>query len=274
MNNLYSSLKEIARKARIDCLKMIHHAKSGHPGGSLSAMDILTVLYFHTLRIDPANPRWPDRDRFILSKGHAAPAVFILLAYKGYFSKEEWKKFRQVDGMLQGTVGINIPGGDMTVGSLGQYLSVGVGMAYAGRLDNKDYKVYVLLGDGEIQEGQVWEAAMTAAHYQLSNLIAILDYNKVQMCGTLNEILNIGNPVRKFQAFGWNVLRVDGHDIPQLCNTFDALPRRLYGKPTLIVADTIKGKGVSFMENKAQWHGGTPSDEELALAIAELGGEV
>jgi transketolase len=262
----------MARKVRIELLKIIHRANSGHPGGSLSAADILTVLYYYKMRIDPKNPKWPDRDRFILSKGHAAPAVFVLLAFKGFYPLEELLGFRKTEGNLQGTVGISNPGGDMTVGSLGQYLSVGAGMAIAGRLDKKDYKVYVMLGDGEIQEGQVWEAAMTAAHHKLGNLVAILDNNKVQMCGTVQEILDIGDPGEKFRAFGWNVVRIDGHDIEKIIQTLDAIPNQPYGMPTMIIADTLKGKGVSFMEGKAQWHGGAPSDEQLAQALKELGG--
>ena len=265
-------LKEMAAKVRIDCLKAIHKAKSGHPGGSLSAADILTVLYFHKMRIDPKNPKWPDRDRFILSKGHAAPAVFAVLAHRGFFPLEDLDTFRKTDGKLQGTVSINTPGGDMTVGSLGQYLSVGAGMALAGRMDKKDYKVYVLLGDGEIQEGQVWEAAMAAAHLKLGNLVAILDNNKVQMCGITEEILSIGEPGGKFASFGWKVLRMDGHDVGQIIETLDAIPNDPFGTPTIIIADTIKGKGVSYMEGKAEWHGGAPSDEQLAQAVMELGG--
>ena len=265
------SLEQTANKVRMDCLRIIHRAQSGHPGGSLSAADILTVLYYHTLRIDPRNPKWPDRDRFILSKGHAAPAVFVLLAYRGFYPLKELEGFRLTDGNLQGTVSIDNPGGDMTVGSLGQYLSVGAGMAFAGRMDQKDYKVYVLLGDGELQEGQVWEAAMTAGHHQLGNLVAILDYNKVQMCAPVNEAVDIADPVAKFEAFGWNVLRIDGHNIEQIIGTLDSLPNHVRGKPTMIIADTVKGKGVSFMEGRFEWHGGAPNDEQLAQALEELG---
>jgi transketolase len=218
--NDIAHLKEIATTARIDCLKTIHKAKSGHPGGSMSAMDILTVLYFHTLRIDPKNPTWPDRDRFIL----------------------------------------------------GQYLSVGAGMALAGRMDGKDYKVYVLLGDGELQEGQVWEAAMASAGFELGRLIAIVDKNKVQQSGPTDEIMRLGDVEAKFRAFGWKVVRIDGHDIKQIVDALDAIPDQPRGAPTIIIADTIKGKGVSFMEGKAEWHGGAPSDDQLAQALAELGG--
>lgn len=264
------SLEETANRVRMDCLRIIHRAQSGHLGGSLSAADVLTVLYYHTLRIDPSYPKWPDRDRFVLSKGHAAPAVFVLLAYRGFYPLEELDGFRQTGGNLQGTVSIENPGGDMTVGSLGQYLSVGCGMALAGRMDRKDYKVYVLLGDGELQEGQVWEAAMTAGHYQLGNLIAILDYNKVQMCAAVEDVVDIANPVDKFEAFGWNVVRIDGHNIREIIDVLDAIPNRHHAKPTMIVADTVKGKGVSFMEGRFEWHGGAPSDEQLAQALGEL----
>jgi transketolase len=266
-------LQDIARKARITCLKAIYNAKSGHPGGSLSAMDILAVLYFYKMRIDPQNPRWPDRDRFILSKGHAAPAVFAILAHRSFFPLTELDSLRRTNGNLQGTVSIHTPGGDMTVGSLGQYLSVGAGMALAGRMDKKDYRVYVMLGDGELQEGQVWEAAMAAAHHKLGNLVAILDNNKVQMCGVTAEILSIGNPGDKFTAFGWNVLHINGHDITEIAGTLDSIPNNPVAAPTIIIADTIKGKGVSYMEGTAKWHGGFPSDEEMAIALKELGGE-
>ena len=267
------SLEETANRVRMDCLRIIHRAQSGHPGGSLSAADLLTVLYYHTLRIDPNYPKWPDRDRFVLSKGHAAPAVFVLLAYRGFYPLEELDGFRQTDGNLQGTVSIENPGGDMTVGSLGQYLSVGCGMAIAGRMDRKDYRVYVLLGDGELQEGQVWEAAMTAGHYRLGNLIAILDYNKVQMCAPVAEVVDIADPVAKFEAFGWNVVRIDGHDIRQIMDVLDAIPNQHNGRPTMVVADTVKGKGVSFMEGRFEWHGGAPTDEQLAQALGELEGK-
>ena len=264
-------LQDLARKIRIDTLKTIHKAKSGHPGGSLSAVEILTVLYFYKMRIDPNFPKWPERDRFILSKGHAAPAVFVTLAHRGFFPFSDLDTFRKTNGKLQGTVSITTPGGDMTVGSLGQYLSVGTGMAMAGRMDGKDYKTYVLLGDGEIQEGQVWEAAMCAAHHKLGNLIAILDNNKVQMCGDTRDILSIGEPGAKFASFGWNVKSIDGHNIDQIKEVLDGIPQDPWAAPTCIIADTIKGKGVSYMEGKSEWHGGAPSDEQLAQALKELG---
>lgn len=266
-----NELKEIARQVRVETIKIIHRAKSGHPGGSLSAADILTVLYYYKLNIDPKRPRWEDRDRFVLSKGHAAPAVFVLLALRGFYPMKELEKFRLTDGELQGTVSIHNPGGDMTVGSLGQYLSVGAGMAFAARLDKKEYKTYVVLGDGEIQEGQVWEAAMTAGHHKLGNLVAILDNNKVQMCGEVDSLMSIGDPGEKFKAFGWDVKRIDGHNIPQIIEALDSIPNQPVGKPTMIIADTIKGKGVSYMEGKFQWHGGFPSDEQLEIALKDLG---
>lgn len=271
MNDI-RELEQMAARMRMDCLQMIHDSNSGHPGGSLSATEILTVLYFHTLNIDVDNPKWPDRDRFVLSKGHAAPMVFAALANRGFFSKEEYKGFRQTGGNLQGTVSIHNPGGDMTVGSLGQYLSVAIGMAIAGRLDNKDYKVYAMLGDGELQEGQVWEALMFAPAMQLGNLVAILDNNHVQMCGKTDDILSLGDLSRKFEAFGWAVKRIDGHDIAQIMSALDSIPFSLTGQPTMIIADTVKGKGVSYMEGTAQWHGGAPDDEQLAQAFRELGG--
>lgn len=264
-------LKEMAAKVRIDCLKAIHKAKSGHPGGSLSAADILTVLYFHKMRIDPKNPKWPDRDRFILSKGHAAPAVFAVLAHRGFFPLEDLDTFRKTDGKLQGTVSINTPGGDMTVGSLGQYLSVGAGMALAGRMDKKDYKVYVLLGDGEIQEGIVWEAAMSASKFGLDNVIAILDRNGVQLDGTIEEIMPLGDVKAKWESFGWNTIECDGHKVEEISDAVDKA-RTLKGKPTIIIARTVKGKGVSFMEGKNTWHGKPISREEYDAAKAELAG--
>ncbi len=267
------SLQKMAIKVRRDCITAIYRANSGHPGGSLSAVDILTVLYFYKMRIDPSNPKWADRDRFVLSKGHAAPAVFAALANRGFFPLEELKSFRITGGNLQGTVNIKNPGGDMTVGSLGQYLSVGAGMALAGKMDGKPYKVYVMLGDGEIQEGQVWEAAMASAHMRLGNLVAILDNNHVQMCGVTNEIMSIGDPGSKFRAFGWNVIQVDGHDMPQIIEALDSIDDNPEGIPTIIIADTIKGKGISYMEGQARWHGGAPTDEQYALAMRELGGD-
>lgn len=264
-------LKEIAREIRIDTLKSIHIAKSGHPGGSLSAVEILTVLYFYKMKIDPKNPNYNDRDRFILSKGHAGPALFAILAKKGFFDKEELWKLRRIDSLLQGGPNLSVPGIDMSSGSLGQGISVGVGMALAGKMKNKGYKVYVVLGDGEIQEGQVWEAAMSAAHFKLGNLVAILDQNHVQMCGTTEEIMNVGDVGAKFVSFGWNVVRINGHDIEQLIKSLDSVPNDNSGVPTLIIADTVKGKGVSYMEGKSLWHGAVIDENQLAEALSQLG---
>lgn len=271
---MYSAdqLQKIANSIRYDTLKAMHIVGSGHPGGCLSAADILTVLYFHTLRIDPGNPKWEDRDRFLMSKGHAAPAQFAALAYRGFFSIEEMKHLRLHDGMLQGTPNLKIPGADTVSGSLGQNLSIATGIALAGKRDQKDYKTYVMLGDGELQEGQNWEAAMAAPAFRLGNLIAVLDYNHVQMCGTVDEVMPIGDPGAKFESFGWKVLHVDGHDIEALLQIFDSIPNARDGKPTMIVADTIKGKGVSFMEGRASWHGGAPNAEQMLQIEKELGG--
>lgn len=265
-------LEKLARTIRYDTLKAIHVVGSGHPGGCLSATDILTVLYFHTLRIDPQNPKWPERDRFLLSKGHAAPALFATLAHRGYFDIHELLHLRLHDGRLQATPNLKIPGGDSVSGSLGQNLSIGVGYALAARLDQLEYKTYVMLGDGELEEGQNWEAIMSAPAFRLGNLIGILDNNHVQMCGTVNEIMPCGCMADKFRAFGWNVVEVDGHDIVALIRVFDAIPNKPDGAPTMVIADTVKGKGVSFMEGKAAWHGGSPNDEQMRQIEQELGG--
>ena len=265
-------LKKLANVIRYDTLKAIHVVGSGHPGGCLSATDILTVLYFHTLRIDPENPKWPERDRFLLSKGHAAPALFATLAHRGYFDIHELLRLRLHDGRLQATPNLKIPGGDSVSGSLGQNLSIGVGYALAAKLDHLDYKTYVMLGDGELEEGQNWEAVMSAPAFRLGNLIGILDNNHVQMCGTVNEIMPCGNLAEKFRAFGWRVVEVDGHDIAASIRVFDTLPNPPDGVPTMLIADTVKGKGVSFMEGKAAWHGGSPTEEQMKQIELELGG--
>jgi transketolase len=265
-------LKQIAAGVRRELLKAIHNAKTGHPGGSLSAVELLTVLYFYKMRVDPKNPKWPERDRFILSKGHGSAAVLALLAMKGFFPLDWLHDFRQLGDRLDGNLGIHTPGGDFTTGSLGQYLSVACGMAMAGRMDKKDYKVYIILGDGELEEGQNWEAFMAAAYYRLGNVVAILDYNKVQQTGTNEEIMSLGDIEAKFRAFGWNVHRIDGHNMEQIAAVLDSLPNNPTGIPNIIIADTIKGKGVSYMEGTCQWHGGAPSDEQLAQALKELGG--
>jgi Transketolase, thiamine diphosphate binding domain. len=263
-------LQKIANQIRIDIIEMTYEAQSGHPGGSLSAADILTVLYFHEMRVDPNNPRWEDRDRLVMSKGHATPVWYAALAEKGFIPREEIKTFRKINSRLQGHPNMNdTPGVDMTTGSLGQGLSAANGMAIAGKLDNKDYRVYVILGDGECQEGQIWEAAMTAAHYKLDNLTAILDHNGLQIDGPNKDIMNIEPIEDKWKAFGWHTIRIDGHNIGQIINAIEEA-KTTKGKPTIIIADTIKGKGVSFMENQVGWHGTAPNKEQMEKAITEL----
>ncbi|HHV64870.1 MAG TPA: transketolase [Peptococcaceae bacterium] len=268
-------IEKMACKIRQDIIEMLVQAKSGHPGGSLSAADIMAVLYFSVLRIDPARPDWPDRDRFVLSKGHAAPVLYAALAERGFFPREELLKLRQTGHFLQGHPDMKkVPGVDMSTGSLGQGISAAAGMALAGKIDQKDYRVYCLLGDGEIAEGLVWEAAMAAAHYKLDNLVGILDHNGLQIDGRNEDVLNSAPLKAKWEAFGWNVLEVDGHNTEELLNVFD-LAKNLKGKPTMIIAETVKGKGVSFMENAVGWHGVAPSPEEAEIALAELkGGEI
>ncbi|NLI91071.1 MAG: transketolase [Peptococcaceae bacterium] len=265
-------IEEMARKIRIDIIQMLAAAKSGHPGGSLSAADILAVLYFKEMRVDPENPHWPDRDRFVLSKGHAAPVLYAALAERGFFPTEELLQLRKTGHFLQGHPDMKkVPGVDMSTGSLGQGISAAAGMALAGKIDHKDFRVFTLLGDGEIAEGLVWEAAMAAAHYKLDNLVAILDYNGLQIDGRNEDVMNSAPVADKWRAFGWNVIEVDGHDLEQLMNAFE-LTKNLRGKPSIIIAKTIKGKGVSFMENQAGWHGNAPSPEQADSALRELKG--
>ncbi len=249
---------------------MIGQAKSGHPGGSLSATEIVTYLYFEELRIDPTNPKWDDRDRFILSKGHAAPVLYAALARRGFFPTEELSTLRKIGSHLQGHPDMKkVPGVDMSTGSLGTGFSAATGIAMACKLDKKENYVYTLLGDGEIQEGQVWEAAMSAAHYKLDNLIAFLDNNGLQIDGNIDDVLS-PNPIdAKFAAFGWHVLVIDGHDFKQIADAV-AAAKAEKGRPTMIVAKTVKGKGVSYMENQAGWHGSAPNEEQVAQAMAEL----
>ena len=268
----HKGLKEIARNIRKDIVSMIHTSKSGHPGGSLSAVEILTALYFDEMNIDPNNCKMEDRDRFVLSKGHAAPVLYATLAQKGYFDREELKGLRKINRMLQGHPDMKgTPGVEMSTGSLGQGFSVACGMAMASKLDNAPWRVYALLGDGEVQEGIVWEAAMSAAHYKLDNMVAFLDYNGLQIDGKTEDVMNIGSIVDKFKAFGWNVIEIDGHDFDQIFAALD-MAKETVGKPTMIIAKTIKGKGVSFMENQAGWHGAAPSDSDLETALLDLGG--
>ena len=262
-------LKKIANEIRKESLIMIHRAQSGHPGGSLSEADILAALYFYKLRINPKKPGWKDRDRFVLSKGHASPAYYVTLALKGFYDKQELKSYRKLNGLLQGHPELNIPGVDHAGGSLGQGVPVGNGMAIACKLDKKDYKVYVMIGDGESQEGVVWEASMSASFHKLDNLVYILDKNQVQQTGTIKEIMDIGNSVEKWKSFGFNVIDINGHDMEQIVNALDESDK-LRGKPTMIVANTIKGKGVSFMELNHKFHGKAPNDEEFKQAMNEL----
>ena len=268
----HKGLNEITRNIRKDIVTMIHGSKSGHPGGSLSAVEILTALYFDEMNIDPENPKKEDRDRFVLSKGHAAPVLYATLAERGYFDKKELLSLRKVGAMLQGHPDMKgTPGVEMSTGSLGQGFSVACGMAMASKLDNAPWRVYALLGDGEVQEGLIWEAAMSAAHYKLDNMVAFLDYNGLQIDGEVEKVMNIGPIVDKFKSFGWNVIEIDGHDFDQIFAALD-MAKETVGKPTMIVAKTVKGKGVSFMENNAGWHGNAPSDNDLEIALAELGG--
>lgn len=266
------ALETTARQIRRDIIEMTHAAKSGHPGGSLSAVEILTTLYFDEMKIDPSEPKLKDRDLFVLSKGHAAPVLYATLARRGYFNPEELVTLRQLGSRLQGHPDMkNIPGVEMSTGSLGQGFSTAVGMALSTRVTGSKSRVYALLGDGELNEGLIWEAAMAGAHYKLSNLVAILDFNGLQIDGTNEEVMAVSPVDHKFKSFGWNVLTADGHDFEDLKRAF-AEARTFENAPTVILATTVKGKGVSFMENQVGWHGKAPSAEEKALALEELGG--
>lgn len=259
-----------AARARLLAMEMVHTAASGHIGGSLSALDLLTELYFDHMRVDPADAKNPDRDRFVLSKGHCTPALYATLALKGYFPVEDCKLFRSIQGHYSGHPDmVHVNGVDMSTGSLGQGISAAVGMALAGKLDRKDYRVYALLGDGEIAEGQVWEAAMSAAKYHLDNLCAIVDVNGLQIDGKTADVMPSEPLDAKFAAFNWNVLKVDGHDFAAIKAALDEAGA-CKGSPTVILAHTTKGKGVSFMENDAGWHGKAPNDEQYALAKADV----
>ncbi len=262
-------LKLKANEIRTLSIKMIYNAQSGHPGGSLSSADILATLYFKIMNVDPKNPEWEKRDRFVLSKGHASAAYYAVLAMKGYFSMDELYTFRKMGSRLQGHPTIHVPGVDMTTGSLGQGFSTAVGMAIASKIDNADYFVYTLIGDGESEEGIVWEAAMSAAHNKLDNLISILDRNRYQLDGSTESIISLGNMEDKFRAFNWDVMTIDGHDIFQIIDALEKSKNR-NGKPKMIIANTIKGKGVSFMENTHEFHGKAPNREQYETAIKEL----
>ncbi len=273
MEKELNMLQNIAKEVRKDIVTMLTESGSGHPGGSLSAVEILTTLYFSEMNINIKNPEDPNRDRFVLSKGHAAPVLYSVLAEKGFFHKDELMKLRKMGSILQGHPNMNyVSGIDMSTGSLGQGISAAVGMAMAGKLDKKDFRVYALLGDGELQEGQVWEASMAAAHYKLDNLTAFLDNNGLQIDGNVEDVLNPSPIDEKFKAFGWHVINVDGHDFEALINAI-AEAKATKGKPTMIVCKTVKGKGVSFMENEAGWHGSAPSREQCEQALKEIGGE-
>ncbi len=263
-------LSKTAGEVRRECLKMIHAAKSGHPGGSLSAADMVTALYWNVMRVKPEQPDWPDRDRFVLSKGHCCPVLYVTLCLKGYFGREHLSRLRKIDSILQGHPDMKrTPGIDTTTGSLGNGLSIGVGMALMGKLDQKDYRVYVMVGCGEMDEGMVWEAAMSANKYNLDNLCAVVDYNRLQLDGTNDEIMPLEPVDDKWRSFGWNTLRINGHDMGAILNAF-AEAQQHKNKPTVIIADTIKGKGVSYMEDICNWHGKAPNDEELMQALKEL----
>jgi len=265
-----AELERMAKKLRRHVITMIATAGSGHPGGSLSAADIVTTLYFKIMRHDPRNPQWLDRDRFILSKGHAAPVLYAALAECGYFPADELSTLRKLDSRLQGhTDRLLTPGVEMSSGSLGQGLSFGIGIALAGKLDARDYQVYVLLGDGECDEGQIWEAAMAAAHYKIDNLTAIVDHNEIQLAGRTCDIMNLEPLADKWRSFNWHVLDINGHDINQILQAAKKA-RGIKQKPTVIIAHTIKGKGVSFMENNVDFHGKAPTPEETERALKEL----
>ncbi|MDI6704064.1 MAG: transketolase [bacterium] len=263
-------LEEKAKEVRRWIIKMLAEAGSGHPGGSLSCVDLITCLYFKVMRHDPKNPKWQDRDRFILSKGHGAPALYACLALTGYFEVERLMTLRKLDSILQGHPDMSFtPGVEMSTGSLGQGLSVATGMAISGKLDKKDYRVYVVLGDGEIQEGQIWEAGMAASHYRLDNLTAFMDYNRFQIDGLIENVIGIEPVVDKWKSFGWEVLEIDGHRIREILDAIDTA-KRVKGRPTMIIAHTVKGKGVSFMEGENRFHGVAPTKEERDRALQEL----
>jgi len=272
--SLILELEERTRELRLDSVEMIHRRGAGHPGGALSAAEIMAALFFHKLRLDPERPDWPERDRFILSKGHASAILYAALGRLGFFPMQDIKAWGQLECHLQGHPDrLKTPGVEMTSGILGHGVAIGAGLALTARLDEMDYRVYVLLGDGECQGGIVWEGAMTAAKYRLSNLTAIVDYNDVQLDGPVHQIMPMEPMADKWRACNWEVLEINGHDLRQVLEALD-MAGETHHRPTVIIAHTTKGKGVSFMENQAKWHGIAPSDEELAQAIAELKKEV
>jgi transketolase len=265
-----AQMKEKTRELRIEILKMIYEAGSGHPGGSLSAIDVMGVLYNNIMRHDPKNPGWKERDRFILSKGHICPALYAVLADCGYFPLDELKTLRKYRSILQGHPNMKkTPGVEISAGSLGQGLSISTGLALGAKLNNADYRVYCMMGDGEIQEGQVWEAAMSAGYYKLDNLCGIVDYNRFQIDGKVSEVMDINPCKDKWLAFNWNVIEVDGNDVVKVEEAFEQA-KGYKGKPTVLIAHTVKGKGISFMENTAAWHGVAPNKEQFEAALAEL----
>ncbi len=265
-----AELEKIANEIRIGIIEEVYAGKSGHPGGSLSCADILAVLYFNQMNINPETPKSPSRDRFVLSKGHASPALYSTLAQRGYFDKKELLSFRGIDSILQGHPDMkNIPGVDMSTGSLGQGVSCANGMAMASKLNGDGFRVYCLVGDGEIEEGQIWEALMSAAHYKLDNLCVIVDNNNLQIDGTITDVMSSYPINLKFESFGFNVINIDGHNMEEIVDAFNRA-KTLKGRPTAIIAKTIKGKGVSFMENQVGWHGKAPNEEQYNQAISEL----
>ena len=269
INNI-EELQEIAKKIRRGIIESVYSGQSGHPGGSLSIADIMAVLYFYEMNINPQNPKDENRDRLVLSKGHCAPALYSALANRGFFDVDELQTLRNIESRLQGHPDMKkIPGVDMTTGSLGQGLSAANGMAIAGKLDNKDYRVYCILGDGEIEEGQIWEAAMASNKYKLDNLCVIVDNNNLQIDGTIEEVMSSYPIDEKFRSFGFQVINIDGHNIQEIIDAFD-VARNVKEKPTCIIAKTIKGKGVSFMENQVGWHGKAPNEEQYRQAMEEI----
>jgi transketolase len=268
-DRLVLDMKQKSKELRRQIIDIVYNAQSGHPGGSLSEIDMLVALYDYKMKINPKKPKWDERDRFILSKGHASPGLYAVLADKGYFPKKELEGFRKINRMLQGHPELNTPGIEFAGGSLGQGMSFAVGTALALKLDKINSKVYVMIGDGESQEGVVWEASMAASYYKLDNLIAILDKNQVQETGKTKEVLDIGDVAAKWKAFGWNVIEINGHDMDEIVSALDRISTK-NGNPTMIISNTIKGKGVSFMELNHKFHGKAPNDEEYKKAVEEI----
>ena len=263
-------LEKLAKKIRLGIIDEVYYGKSGHPGGSLSIADIMTVLYFDEMNIDNENPNWEDRDRLVLSKGHCSPALYAALAYRGFFPVEDLKTFRNINSYLQGHPDKkNIPGVDMSTGSLGQGLSAANGMAISAKLNKKNYRVYCILGDGEIEEGQIWEAAMSSSKYKLNNLCVIVDNNNLQIDGTIDEVMSSKPIDDKFRSFGFEIIKIDGHNIEEIKNAFE-VAKNVKEKPVCIIAKTIKGKGVKYMENKVDWHGKAPNEDEYKQAIIDI----